>query len=609
MAPAPLLLEVKGLSVELQRGTERRPVLQDVGFTVSDRQVLGVIGESGSGKTTLAKALVGWVQPPLVRSSGQVLFRGRDLFAMPDAERLALRGRHIGYIGADPGSSFDPTIPVGVQIMEKLRAVRPEIGGSDARKRVIDLLDRVHIPSAARRFDEFPGQYSGGMLQRAMIVDALVAEPGFLICDNVTQPLDVTVAAQIIRLLKQLREDIDAGILFVATSVPIVREVADDVLVLSQGRIVERSTPDELVHAPKHAYSRDLLARTPKIWSDGPPLLPPVEPGRKAILSVQDVTKTYSVPDRTRFFGKQAVQAVRGVSFEVYEGDNFGLVGESGCGKSTLSRLLSWIEQPDRGAIRFDGQDIGQMGRSQLLTMRRGFQLLLQDPYNCIPPNLTVGKTITLPLKIHGVPRREIKDKVAAVMAEVGLPRDLADRLPVGLSAGQRQRINIARALVLEPRLLILDETLSALDPMEQGRLLDLFARLQAAHRLTYLFISHDLAMVRKVCSRIAVMYLGKVVELADTGTVFFDPGHPYTRALLSAVPVLEDQPYKAEECLLEGEPPSPIDLPTGCSFRARCPLAYARCRTEEPPLYPRGDGRVAACHLVQDGERRPEAA
>ena len=607
MAIAPLL-EVKRLSVELQRGSERRPVLDDIAFTVADRQVLGVIGESGSGKTTLAKAVVGWIQPPLARTEGQVLFRGRDLFAMPDAERLALRGRHIGYIGADPGSSFDPTIPVGVQIAEKLRAVRPEIGGTEAKKRVVALLDRVHIPSAARRYDEFPNQYSGGMLQRAMIVDALVAEPGFLICDNVTQPLDVTVAAQIIRLLKQLREDIDAGILFIATSVPIVREVADDVLVLSHGRIVERSTPDELIHHPKHAYSRDLLARTARIWSEGPPPVPPASTA-KSILSVQDVTKTYTVPDRTRFFGTQAVQAVRGVSFDVLEGDNFGLVGESGCGKSTLSRLLSWIEQPDRGTIRFDGQDIGVMDRAQLLTMRRGFQLLLQDPYNCIPPNLTVARTIALPLKVHGIPRREIADKVKAVMAEVGLPADLGDRLPVGLSAGQRQRINIARALVLEPRLLILDETLSALDPMEQGRLLDLFAKLQQAYRLTYLFISHDLAMVRKVCSRIAVMYLGKIVELADTGTVFFDPGHPYTRALLSAVPVLEEQPYKAEDCLLEGEPPSPIDLPTGCSFRARCPLAFERCRIEEPPLYPRGPGRVAACHLVESDERAPKAA
>ena len=390
---------------------------------------------------------------------------------------------------------------------------------------------------------------------------------------------------------------------------PIVREVADDVLVLSHGRIVERSTPDELIHHPKHAYSRDLLARTARIWSEGPPPLPPPSTA-KAILSVQDVTKTYSVPDRSRFFGTQAVQAVRGVSFDVLEGDNFGLVGESGCGKSTLSRLLSWIEQPDRGTILFDGQDIGAMGRAPAADHAPGL------------PAAAAG-----PLQLHPAePDRRPDDRPAAEGARHPPARDRGqgqggdgrgrDCRPIsptgcrsGLSAGQRQRINIARALVLEPRLLILDETLSALDPMEQGRLLELFAKLQSAHRLTYLFISHDLAMVRKVCSRIAVMYLGKIVELADTGTVFFDPGHPYTRALLSAVPVLEEQPYKAEECLLEGEPPSPIDLPAGCSFRARCPLAFDRCRIEEPPLYPRGPGRVAACHLVESDERAPRAA
>lgn len=242
------------------------------------------------------------------------------------------------------------------------------------------------------------------------------------------------------------------------------------------------------------------------------------------------------------------MQAVRDAGFDVLEGDNFGLVGKSGCGKSTLSRLLSWIERPDRGRILFDGQDIAQMSRAALVTMRRGLQLLLQDPYNCIPPNLTVGRTIALPLKVHGLGRREAAAKVEAVMAEVGL---------------------------------------------------DLFARLQRSHRLTYLFISHDLAMVRKVCSRIVVMSLGKVVEFADTATVFFDPGHPYTKALLSAVPVLEEHRCKAEDCLLEREPPSPIDLPTGCSFRARCPAAFESCRAVEPGLVTRGPGRVAACHRL----------
>jgi peptide/nickel transport system ATP-binding protein len=602
------LLEVKDLSIELKRGQEQRTVLDGVSFSLEERAVLGVIGESGSGKTILAKALAGWIAPPLFRKGGSVLYRGRDLFGMGEAETRALRGRHIGYIGADPGSSFDPTIPVGVQIAEKLRAVRPDIPAVHAAKRTIELLDRVRIPSAARRYKEYPSQYSGGMLQRAMIVDALVAEPTLLICDNITQPLDVTVAAQIVRLLRDLREDIKAGILFIATSIPVVSEIADDLLVLSKGQIVERTTPKRMVSAPGHAYSRELLQRMPHIWTEQPPLRSTasaeaarVAAGNKVppILSVEDVTKHYAVPDRDKFFGKQIVQAVRGVTFDVFPGDNFGLVGESGCGKSTLSRLLSWVEPPDSGRILFDGKDIGQMNARERLAMRKGFQLLLQDPYNCIPPNLPVARTIGFSLQVHGAGRKEIQEKVDAVMTEVGLPRELGERLPIGLSAGQRQRINIARALVLEPRLMILDETLSALDPMEQARLLDLFEKLQASHGLTYLFISHDLAMVRKVCTRIAVMYLGKVVELADNQTVFFKPAHPYTKAMLSAVPVLEEKPYRAEECLLEGEPPSPIDIPEGCSFRPRCPLAFHRCAVQEPGLLARGHHEFAACHLA----------
>ena len=605
------LLSVQGLTIELRREHETRTVLDHVSFELAERSVLGLLGESGAGKTILAKALTGWVAPPLYKGAGQVLYRGRDLYTMPAAERRALRGRHIGYIGADPGSSFDPTLPVGVQIAEKLRAVRPEIGAADAKARTIALLDRVRIPSAARRYAEFPSQYSGGMLQRAMIVDALVAEPTLLVCDNITQPLDVTVAAQIIRLLGELRRDIKAGILFIATSIPVVSEVADEVLILSKGRLVERTTTAGLIEDTRHAYVRELQERTPRIWQGVPPPRHP-EPAANArpVLSVQDVTKTYAVPDRDRFFGKQYVHAVRGVSFDVFAGDNFGIVGESGCGKSTLSRLLSWIEPPDHGHILFEGKSIADMNARERLAMRKGFQLLLQDPYNCIPPNLPVGRTIAFPLHIHGrMGGKEMRERVEAVMHEVGLPRELAERLPVGLSAGQRQRINIARALVLEPRLMILDETLSSLDPMEQGRLLDLFERLQASHGLTYLFISHDLAMVRKVCTRIAVMYLGKVVELADTATTFFDPGHPYTRALLSAVPVLEEKPYRAEDCLLEGEPPSPIDIPSGCSFRPRCPLAFGRCVTEEPSLLVREPGQFAACHLAGGSEFRERAA
>jgi peptide/nickel transport system ATP-binding protein len=316
---------------------------------------------------------------------------------------------------------------------------------------------------------------------------------------------------------------------------------------------------------------------------------------------VVDAHKSYRVADPSRFFGHNTVEAVRGVSFEVRAGENFGIVGESGCGKSTLSRLLSFVEEPDRGQIFFEGKDIAGLNRKRMLDLRHNFQLILQDPYNALPPHMTVGRTIGDALRIHGEGgERQIREKVLAVMDEVGLPADLYDSLLPGLSAGQRQRINLARAMILKPRLLILDETLSSLDQVEQTRLLDLFERLQAAHGLTYIFISHDLAMVRRVCTRIAVMYLGRIVELADNHTVFFNPGHPYTRALLSAVPAIEPRRYDARECLLEGEPPSPINIPPGCSFRPRCPLAFDRCAKEDPPSIARPGQGEAACFLAE---------
>jgi peptide/nickel transport system ATP-binding protein len=592
-------LTVADLSVELRRREGSRPILSGIGFDLAEREVLGIIGESGSGKSVLSRALVNWIRPPLYVTGGKVDHRGRDLLHLPDAEMQAIRGKEIGYIGSDPGSALDPTLSVGSQIVEKLRAVEPSISAAEARGRVIGMLEQVRIPSPEQRFDEFPFQYSGGMMQRALIVDAMVTRPAFLIADNVTQSLDVTIAAQILFLMRELRDRFGTAIIFISSSLAVVREIADHVIVLKDGEIVERSTPEGLIARPEHAYSRTLVERIPRIW-DVEDRRRQAEPPAAAgsVLSVRDVYKTYRVRNPKRIFGHNEVKAVRGVSFDVMPGENFGIVGESGCGKSTLSRLLTWIEAPDSGQIFFEGNDVSGMSRRQIFALRSRFQLLLQDPYNSMPPHMPVGRTIAEPLLIHGsAGRKEVRERVLAVMGEVGLERELYGQLQVGLSAGQRQRISLARALVLEPDLLILDETLSSLDQVEQGRLLDLFERLQAQHNFTYIFISHDLAMVRRACTRIAVMYLGKVVELADNHTVFFDPGHPYTRALLSAVPTVEVRRYDPARCLLEGEPPSPVEIPPGCSFNTRCPLSFERCfQGEEPPLYERPSG-VAACY------------
>jgi peptide/nickel transport system ATP-binding protein len=605
------LLSVEKLNVGAAGAGGIRPILEDISFDLAERQVLGVIGETGAGKTVLSRAVVSWLTAPLVATSGSVRFEGRDLLAMPDAQLRQIRGRQIAYIGSNPASTLDPTLPVGRQIVEKLRAIDPSVSAAEAREKVVALLAAVRIPSPTLRFEEYPHQYSGGMMQRALIVDALVGKPSLLVADNVTQPLDATVAAQILRLLRELLAAYDTAIVFVSSSLPIVREIADDILVLNKGRVVDRQKSDELVASPRTPYARTLIDLTPRIWAveSSAERMQRQPVGNTApILSVDGVSRTYRVRRHSGFLQHSEVKAVRNVTFDVSAGDNFGVIGESGCGKSTLSRLLARLEQPDEGRIRFEGRDIATLRGRALLAQRRSLQLVLQDPYMSMPQRMTIGRIIEEPIVIHGLEKTAAgrRRRALAMMAEVGLPTHLYDQLPTGLSAGQRQRINIARAMILEPKLLILDETLSALDQAEQMRLLDLFERLQAQRGLTYVFISHDLAMVRRVCTRLAVMYLGEVVELAANHALFFDPGHPYSKALLSAAPTVEEKRYRSEDCLLDGEPPSPIDLPAGCGFAGRCPQAFERCRQESPTRRARGLGDFSACFLAQPAEAPP---
>jgi peptide/nickel transport system ATP-binding protein len=432
-----------------------------------------------------------------------------------------------------------------------------------------------------------------------LIVDALVTNPMLLVADNVTQPLDVTVAAQVIRLMKELTATFNTAVLFVSSSLPMVREACSRILVMEEGRIVEEQATEDLINKPAYPYTRELVRQTPKIWGEA------AEPSRldqqgNVVLSLRDASQTYRVRKRSGFGGVNLVRAVRNVTFDIRRGDSFAIVGESGCGKSTLMRLLSRLELPSSGQILCADQDIATLRGKALLAFRRKLQMVLQDPFGSLPPRTSIGRMLEEPLRTHGWrDRARLRERVLKVMGEVGLPAELYEELPLGLSAGQRQRINVARALVLEPEILIMDETLSALDQSEQFKLLDLFQRLQQEYDLTYIFISHDLAMVRKVCNRVAVMYLGEVFELADNERLFFDPGHPYTMALLSAMPTLEERRYRPEDCLLEGEPPSPLDIPSGCSFRSRCPQAMQKCGHLHPSLTVRKRQDFAACHLV----------
>ncbi len=599
MVTAKLALQVQGLSVGLNNDPSVR-ILDDISFNLEPGKVVGLIGEAGSGKTVLARALVKGLTDPLEFTGGQVIYKGQDVLTLPDNKLNAIRGNKIGYIGSNPAGSLDPTIPVGDQIVEKLRSVSSGMSKSAARDRVLEVLAAVRIPSSEVRFHEYPFQFSGGMMQRVMIVDALVTNPAVLIADNITQALDVTVAAQIIRLIKELRDQFSTAILFISSSLPVVETIADEVLVLQNGKIVEKATPDSLINKPKHEYTKSILERLPRIW--GPDITGPEAQDAPTLMEVQNVHKTYVVRKKGTFRGTNAVQAVRGMSIDIREGENIGIVGESGCGKSTLTRLLAWLEIPEAGTIKFDGKDLSELNFSELTKLRQSFQLLLQDPYSSLPSRMSVGRIISEPLLIHNLcSKAEMRGRVLAAMDEVGLERSLENQLTVGLSAGQRQRINIARALVLKPKLMILDETLSALDQIEQSKLFELFDKLQKAHGFTYIFISHDMALVRKVCHRIAVMYLGRIVELTDNKTLFENPSHPYSKALLSAVPTLDDHPFKSTDYLLEGEPPSPVHIPAGCVFRTRCPVSMDVCKSVDPKSKYLADGGQISCHLFED--------
>lgn len=592
------LLQLTNVTVTARRGVEAKIILDDISFSIAPREIVGVVGASGAGKTVLSKAVVNWLEAPLALQSGSVLFEGKDIYGITESEMRVLR-RRVAYVGSNPMGALDPTLPVGSQIVEKLRAVVPGTSRQEAEKRTIELLEAVRIPSARSRFSDYPSQFSGGMMQRALIVDALVTNPALLIADNVIQPLDVTVAAQVIRLMKELTSSFDTAVLFVSSSLPVAREACDRMLVMEEGRIIEEQETERLIASPAHAYTKDLVQQTPKIWIEKSEI-PRLNDKRETVLSLRDASQIYKVRKKTGFGGFNHVRAVRNVTFDVRRGDSFAIVGKSGCGKSTLMRLLSRLELPSSGQVLCGDNDIATLSGKDLLSFRKKLQMVLQDPFGSLPPRTSVGRMLEGPLRTHGWrDGAKIRERVLKVMGEVGLSSDLYEELPIGLSAGQRQRINVARALVLEPEILIMDETLSALDQTEQFKLLDLFQKLQKEYDLTYIFISHDLAMVRKVCNRVAVMYLGEVFELADNERLFFDPGHPYTMALLSAMPTLEERRYQPEDCLLEGEPPSPINIPNGCSFKSRCPRAMEKCGSLQPVLTVRGSQDFAACHLV----------
>ncbi|CAI6082674.1 ABC transporter ATP-binding protein [Cohnella sp. JJ-181] len=707
------LLEIERLSVGFRTKRGFLQALHDVSLTIAPGETVCLVGESGSGKTVASKAVMRLVDYENGQiEGGRIALGGIDLTALTQSELRSLRGKRIAMIFQEPMAAFDPVYTIGYQLVETiLRHERKT--KAEAKAHAASLLARVGIPEPELRMKQYPGELSGGMLQRAMIALALSCGPELLIADEPTTALDVTIQAQILHLLQELKAEFGMSVLLITHDLGIAAQIADRIVVMYAGRIVEQATAAELFAQPHHPYTSGLLRSVATLDTEkgdrlyaiagsipslgklpegcvfhprcphatdrcraAPP--PPVrrgdreaacwhadalirdgaliagaasedardfgasgdsaraevsarvlregaagggstivQPGQAVLTAqastaqtaaaapaggtelfrVEDVRKYYPIkrgfPGRSRAF----VRAVDGVSFSIREGETLGLVGESGSGKSTLGRLLLQLEPVTSGRVLFEGEDLTRLGASRLRQTRRHMQMIFQDPYGSLDPRWNVGDLVGEPLAVHhGLAGKEKKQRVEELLAAVGLDHGIISRHPHEFSGGQRQRIGIARAIALHPKFVLADEAVSALDVSVQAQVVNLLQDLQQKLGLTYLFIAHGLHVVRHISDRIAVMYLGRIVEIAPSRELFRRPAHPYTRALIDSIPH-PDPRLRTEPAAIRGEIPSPARPPAGCRFHTRCPLATDRCRAESPDLLPLDGDRSVACH------------
>ncbi|MBL6458138.1 ABC transporter ATP-binding protein [Belnapia sp. T6] len=520
------LLSLRGVSVRLPRGADREFALQDVDLDLAAGEILCVVGESGSGKSLTATAILGLLPAPRVTlAAGQILFEGEDLARLQPARLRAIRGARIGMIFQEPMTALNPLMPIGRQIAEVLE----EHGGDTGR--VTGLLEEVGIPDPPAAARAYPHELSGGQRQRAMIAMALAMEPRLLIADEPTTALDVTTQARILKLIREIQARRGTGVLFITHDFGVVAEIADRVAVMQRGRIVETGPASQVLEAPEHPYTRALIAAVPPLL---PPRRPPVAPG-PAVLAVEDLRKTYR--GGGLFARRRSVEALRGVSFTLHRGETLGIVGESGSGKSTIARALVRLLPTDGGSITLDGAELRTASRSAFRPLTRRIQMVFQDPFASLNPRRRAGDLIAQGPRIHGASRAEARARAVRMLELVGLDPSAAGRFPHEFSGGQRQRIGLARALALEPAVLVADEPVSALDVSVQAQVLRLLAELKGRLSLSLVFITHDLRVAAQICDRILVMHRGEVVETGETGSLFAAPQHPYTRSLLASVP------------------------------------------------------------------------
>ncbi len=538
------LLTVEDLRVSFNTQSGRVRAVDGVSFELAPGEVLAIVGESGSGKSVTAQTILGLTRSPNAEISGSARLGEQELLRASESELRGVRGARVAMVFQDPMTSFNPVYKIGWQITEAIRAHDGEASKSTARKRAIELLDSVGIPDAAQRVDDYPHQFSGGMRQRAMIAMALALEPEILIADEPTTALDVTVQAQILALLERLNRERGLATILITHDLGVVAEVADRVLVMHNGLIVERGELDQIFYSPVDPYTRKLLDAVVRLDA-----APPLRPGREGepVLEVTDLVKHFPVKRGLLNREVDQVRAVDGVSLSVRKGETLGLVGESGSGKSTLSRTILQLLAPTSGSVRFEGQEIAGLSRRAMRPLRRQIQMVFQDPYASLNPRKRIGQIVGEPLRVQGeASGAELRREVQELLDRVGLSAEHYDRFPHEFSGGQRQRIGIARALALRPKLIVADEPVSALDVSIRAQILDLLSELQAEFGLTYIFVAHDIGVVRHVSDRIAVMYQGKIVEQGPADAVCERPQDAYTKQLLAAVPIPDPREARA---------------------------------------------------------------
>ncbi len=522
------VLEIADLSVALPRGGDRAHAVENVSLDVKPGEVVCIVGESGSGKSVTAAAVMGLLPPNALRvTGGAIRLAGEDVLRARRSRLRALRGSRMAMIFQEPMTALNPVHPVGRQIEEVLRC---HGWTGDRRKRVLDLMASVHLPDPAAIARAYPHQLSGGQRQRIMIAMALVLEPALLIADEPTTALDVTTQAQILALIKDLRREHGTGVLFITHDFGVVADIADRVVVMKDGRVVETGTTDAVLGRPQVDYTRMLIAAVPTLSPR-----PPRAATGPVVLETDGVTKIFG--GGGLFQTRRVVPAVDGVSLTLARGETLGIVGESGSGKSTVARCIARLIEPSGGAIRIDGQDIAPLAAARLHAVRRRVQMIFQDPYRSLNPRRTVGQSIVEGPMNYGTSRADAEARARTLLETVGLNPAVLGRYPHQFSGGQRQRLCIARALMMEPELLIADEAVSALDVSVQAQVLTLLETVRDRFNLAMLFITHDLRVAARLADRIAVMHRGKIVEHGATAAIFAAPQHAYTRALFAAIP------------------------------------------------------------------------